>query len=49
MTDAEKTRNHVIRIAAGGQEAVDSNNAGVSEVQERYAKKAEEEKEAKQS
>ena len=41
LSDAEKLRNHVIRIAAVGQEAIGVNNLGVDAVAEKYAPKPE--------
>ena len=39
LSDAEKMRNHILRIAAVGQEAIKVSELGVSEVADRYAKK----------
>lgn len=39
LSDAEKMRNHILRIAATGQEAVAVANVGVEKVAEKYAVK----------
>jgi len=39
LSDAEKLRNHVIRIATVGQEAIKVNDRGVQDVADKYAPK----------
>jgi len=39
LSDAEKMRNHILRIAATGQEAVKVSDVGVEKVAEKYAVK----------
>jgi hypothetical protein len=41
LSDAEKLRNHVIRIATVGQEAIRVNDRGVQDVADKYAPKEE--------
>ena len=48
LTEAEKLRNSVVRIAASGQEAVNINNVGVEAVAARYAKKEEDKVDGRQ-
>lgn len=40
LTPEEQTRNHVIRVAASGQEAIDNNNRDVQANKEKYEAKA---------
>ena len=48
MSEAEKLRNSVVRIAASGQEVIKINDVGVDAVAARYAKKEEDKVDGRQ-